>query len=531
MLLQRLSVFAGGWTLEAAETVCASAGSTKQIVCDVLLKLVDKSLVVAAQQVDETMRYRLLDTVRAYLGEVRQAHGEQEALRQRHALYFVEFAERAAPELCRSQQRAWLERLAVEHDNLRAALRATLDTGSVDLAMRLCTALWRFWATHGHFGEGRAWIDRILTSFPGASAAARAPALNAAAWLALLQADYATAMRRSEECLALRWEAGDPAGVAESLANLAEVARQHGEHTRARRLIDESLALYQAATNRVGIADTLNIAGMILYVNAETAGAANRYADSLALRRELGDIRGIASTLANMGDLARDAGDFDTAESQYAESLTLRRDLGDTRGVATVLALLGETARRRGLTERARALYQEGLELATHLGAERQMAACSDGLARLSGRPTNPRPLRADLLPATAHPASKDSVAQSQTVHGYARPPVSLSKLSALRYPQSGALGRGQHERGSIDETEPGPLTRREREVSALIAQGLSNREIAEKLVVSERTVHSHVRTILNKLALTSRTQIATWTVLASATEDSSRPGLASSSS
>ena len=156
MLLQGPSVFAGGWILEAAESVCASAGSTHQLVCDVLLKSVDKSLVMAEQHMDGTMRYRLLDTVRAYLDDVEQAPGGQQALRQRHALYFVEFAERAAPELWGAQQRAWLDRLAVEHDNFRAALRATLDTGAADMSMRdMAMRVPEAAASGGQPGRGR----------------------------------------------------------------------------------------------------------------------------------------------------------------------------------------------------------------------------------------------------------------------------------------------------------------------------------------------------------------------------------------
>ena len=264
---------------------------------------------------------------------------------------------------------------------------------------------------------------------------------------------------------------------------------------------------------------------MIRYVIADPDGAANQYAESLALRRELGDIRGIASTLANLGDLARDAGDLDKAEAHYAESLALRRDLGDTRGVATVLALLGETARRRGLRERAWALYQEGLEVATHLGAERQIAACEAGLASLAEPPTNAWALRGGQPPITSHAAFADPVVQTRRAREYARPPLSLRERSAVRNSQSGGRSRGRDGRGSVGETRPGPLTCRECEVAALIAHGLTNREIAERLVVSERTVHSHVRAILRRLALKSRAQIATWTMLANATEYSDRPG------
>ena len=239
-------------------------------------------------------------------------------------------------------------------------------------------------------------------------------------------------------------------------------------------------------------------------------------AESLARRHELGDIRGIASTLANLGDLALGGGDLAAAASSYQESLDLRRDLGDTRGVALVLGLLGDVRSLQGQTRQAEALYREGLELATRLGAGRQIAACRDGLARLIQRqPAAPEPPRG-LNGSSAQgitAACSDAAAQPArwSDHGVDQG----AGLQDGEGSPGGAPGsrrdRRRREPGLPNVPAPEQLTRREREVAALVAQGLTNRQIADTLSVSERTVHSHMRSILGKLAFTSRAQIAAW--------------------
>ena len=463
--------------LEAATNVCSDVETDEHAVFELLVHLVDKSLVVAESLPGREVRYRLLDTVRAYANERRQAcQGCEEQLGERYAAFFMVFAERVEPELWGPQQCAFLDNVELEHDNLRAVLQVSVDTGRVATAARICGALWRFWATRGHMSEGRQWIRLALDGALEMSALTTARSLNAEAWLALLQADYAVATTRSEACLSLRRSIGDASGVVESLMNLAEIARQLREYDRAAALIEECLALRSLA-NQVVVADALNIAGMILRDRADAAGAGERFAESLALRRELGDVRGIASTLANLGDLALVAGDPQQATARYEESLALRRQLGDSRGVAMVLALLGDAARRQGQTPRAKVLFEEGLELAIRLKAGRQIAACQDGLASVAAMP--------DAIRARESATSKSSV------------------------PASSAFG-GRRDKVEADEKATlGLLTPREQEVALLVTQGLKNSEIAGVLMVSERTVHSHVRSILSKLAVRSRAQIA----------------------
>jgi tetratricopeptide (TPR) repeat protein len=377
-----LSTFAGGCTLQAATSVCSDAAIHADAVLELLAHLVDKSLIVAMPQTNTDMRYQFLEIVRVYALKRLGAENNGPALKLRHMEFYLQLAERAKPEVWGPHQQSWLDHLELEHDNLRAALRTALDHRQVEVAACFVDALWRFWATRGHLSEGRAWIGEVLERNTAMAPGVRAVALNSAAWLALLQADYAAALTGSRECLTLRRIVGDVPGVAESLAHQAEVARQCGDHHRARTLIEDSLGFYRQTESAVGTADALNIYGMILKAQGNGMDASLRFDESLAIRRDLGDIRGIASTLANLGDLALN-GDRGQAAEYLEESLRMRRSLGDSRGVATVLALLGGIAQSQGDGQRAETLYREGLELAGRVGAGRPFAACRDGLARL----------------------------------------------------------------------------------------------------------------------------------------------------
>ena len=220
-LLCRLSVFAGGWTLEAAEAVGAGEEVEEWEVLDLLTSLTDKSLVVAEQEQGQT-RYRLLETVRQYAGDRLGESGERESARERHQACFVALAEEAEPQLTGPEGAKWLDRLEREHDNLRAAL----EWDNREVALRIAGALFRFWYVRGYYSEGCKWLaDMLASSVAQAHTPARAEALYAAGVLAYCQGDYAAALSLSEECLTLFRELGDKQGSANSLNNLGIVAK------------------------------------------------------------------------------------------------------------------------------------------------------------------------------------------------------------------------------------------------------------------------------------------------------------------
>jgi tetratricopeptide (TPR) repeat protein len=299
-------------------------------------------------------------------------------------LYYLRLAEAAAAAWNGPEQEAWLERLELEHDNLRAALSWALDRRETEIAARLGAALWRFWNTHSHLSEGRRWLAAIL-ALPGAPPpAARAQMLNGAGAMAYMQGDYADAMARHEESLHLRRSLGDLRGVADSLNNLGLVAHDLGDYERARVLLEESLALKRDLDDRAGTGAVLNNLGMLVQGQGDYAQAQTYYEESLALYRALDARWGLAFPLNNLGLVALQQGDYARAKVYYEESLEVCRDLGDRLGIGYALNDLGEVARRQGDPTRARALFSESLVLRQELGDQEGIANSLESLGSLA---------------------------------------------------------------------------------------------------------------------------------------------------
>ena len=344
LLLQRLSVFAGGWTLAAGEQVGAGDGVDEAEVFDLLTSLSDKSLVVA-EQMDEHSRYRLLETVRQYARDRLMESGGGEAVRERHRDYFLALAEEAEPKLLGAGQAEWLQRLEDEHENLRAALDWSLVAAGSNEDLRLCGALQRFWWTRGHLTEGRQWCVRVLGKAGGDERTPeRAKALSAAGVLAHHQSEYSAARGRHEESLAIHRQLGDRKGISVSLNNLGNVAYRQGDLASARSLHEESLAIERDLGDRCGIAVSLNNLGNVALDQRDFAAARALYEESLAIERELGGRSGIACSLDNLGLVAYFQADYSAARSLHEESLTIWRELGDLRSIARSLTSLGDAA-------------------------------------------------------------------------------------------------------------------------------------------------------------------------------------------
>jgi non-specific serine/threonine protein kinase len=365
LFVQRLSVFAGGWTLAAAEEVCAGDGVEHRDVIDLLTSLVDKSLVVPEQE-DAQTRYRLLETVRQYARDRLEDIGGSAAVRVRHRDYYLALAEEADPKLRGAEEAEWLRRLEEEHENLRAGLEWSLVEAGSKGGLRLCGALQRFWWTHGHLAEGRQWCTRVLCK-AGAEERTRerASALNAAGILTYYQGDYPAARALYEESLAIRREVADRLGIAASLSNLGIVTLNQGDYPAAKALFEESLAIRRELGDRFGIAVSLSNLGYALLNQGDYPAARAPLEESLAICRELGDRFVSALALSNLGYVALNHGDYPAARALLEESLEIRRKLGDRSGIpysleglaAVVASLLGSlrAARIWGASERWRA--------------------------------------------------------------------------------------------------------------------------------------------------------------------------------
>jgi non-specific serine/threonine protein kinase len=351
VLLRRLAVFAGGWTIEAAETVCSGDGIAADDVLDLLAQLVGKSLVLAEDRGGE-MRYRLLETLRQYADEELRGAGEETLLRGRHCAWFLDLAERAEPGLVGPEQAAWLEGLEREHDNLRGALRWAVDHGEAETGLRLGAALWRFWWVHGHLSEGRRWLEAALAQGAGAPPTARAKALNAAGNLALARGEYEPARAFLEESLALWRGLGDQGSTATALYSLGRVAHRTGDHAAARALTEESLALRRALNDRWGMAVSLNMLGEIARAQGDYA-AGPLYEEGIGLFRAAGDTRGVAIATHNLGIVARAQVDHERAAALHHAALALFHELGDREQIACSLIKLAHLALIQGDSERA----------------------------------------------------------------------------------------------------------------------------------------------------------------------------------
>ena len=380
-LLRRLSVFAGGWTLEAAAQVCAGEGVADWEVLDLLTSLSDKSL-VAAEQVDGHSRYRLLETVRQYARERLMESGRGELVRERHWDYFLALAEKAEPQLLGAEQAHWLQRLEQEHENLRAGLDWSLEGAGSAGGLRLCAALQRFWVVRGHLAEGREWCERVLRKAGHKERTLeRANALNASGTLAHFQGDDLVAGAQHEESLAIMRELGDQRGIARSLNSLGNIASVKDDHASARALYEESIAIWRQLGDRVNMAGTLINVGRVAQDQGDYRAARAQFEEGEAIMRELGHGWGIANSLDNLGHMALEQGDYPAARARFEETLAIMRGLGGRRRITNSLDNLGNVAFEQGDYLAAGALHEESLAIRRKLDDRMGIASSLEELA------------------------------------------------------------------------------------------------------------------------------------------------------
>ncbi len=379
LLLRRLSVFAGAFSLEPAENVCGGEGIASEAVLDLLARLVDKSLVFTEAR-DGDVRYRLLETIREYSRERLKESGEAEAVFSRHLLWHLTLAERAEPELRGPNQASWLDRLELDYDDFRAALAwARHRDDRVEAWTRLACALQRFWSLRGYLREGREWLEQAA-SFESAAPALRAKTAYGAGVLAFHQGDYASAEALSTQGLTMYRDRQDTFGIALSIDTLGRVAQSRGDYQRAAVLLEEGLAVARQSGHQWAVARILNTLGITARSQRDYRRAKLLLEESLALWRELGDKAGLAFSLGSLGVVARFQGDYGRARLLHEESLALRRELGDRLALAISLGSLGTVLLDQGDDEQARPLFEESLALCRELGDKLNAAAALGNL-------------------------------------------------------------------------------------------------------------------------------------------------------
>jgi predicted ATPase len=370
----RLSVFAGSFSLEAAEAVCGAG-------LDTLAALVEHSLVRRADAAEEgEPSFRLLHVIREYGAEALRERGEDEQVAAAHASWYADLAERSEPEQTGPEQAAWMRRLEREHENMRAALAFAERHGATETIARIAAALWRFWNARGHLSEGRRWLGAAIAREDELEPRLRARVLNGAGILAQNQDDFDGADEAYEGALRLYRELEDRRGVAAVLLNLGVLATYRGRLERAADLLEESLALFREDGDAWRIAVGLGNLGLVSQLSGDYERATALYEESLGLRRELGDERGIVMLLHNLGRTALEAGEVDRASELIDEAVALSGRLGDAWGIAYAGADLGLVALARGRHETALAQLAESVARWRELG---RSEGVSDALAGL----------------------------------------------------------------------------------------------------------------------------------------------------
>ena len=519
-LFRRFAAFVDGCTLAAAEAIAGDGPFTSQVagaagaqpeapsveagILDGLQSLVDNSLLKPVDA-DGAPRFMMLESIREYALERLIASGEAPAVWRRHAAVFLDMIEAAEPALHGPEQAAWLDRLEREHANIRAALRWVVTTGDPADAQRgllAAGALWTFWYFRGLLVDGRRLLAALLAA-PAAAGAARAKALSAAAILAWAQGDQGAAQPLSEECLAIARSVGDQRVLADALFSRAMAAFAAGDLTAARTWHEQSLAIRRAVGDRWELSLSTNNLARALHDLGELPRASELYREALALRREMGDCRNTAATLWCLGELMQDQGDLTGAHACYTEAVPMALASGDRWSVARLVVGFGGLAAAWGQPERALRLDGAATAADEALGVvlfapwrarrDRWLEAARRALgheavskAWAAGRAMSLQEAIAEAL--AIEPGTSEQAAQAALL-----PSV----------PDAASLG--------AHGTPALPLTRREREVAALVARGYTNREIATALIIADRTAETHVEHILGKLGLASRAQIAVW--------------------
>ena len=387
MLFRRLSVFAGGCDLEAAEAVCSGGEVYLEDVAELLGRLVEQSLVLAEARrgggvlAAGGMRYRMLEPVRQYAARRLAESPESADLRRSHAQYYLGLGEEAEAELRGPRQGEWLGRLDREHDNLRAALEWAFERREAELGARLSTALWRYWYRRGQSREGRKWLDQVLASGAAVSSPLRARALTAAGVLAATQDNHELATRMLTDALSLQKALGDTGGVAIAHVHLGRVHLEQGEYEPAAQHFRESLALREGTEDQWGIAQSSNYLGLVALDRAEYAEAEQLLGRGLDLWQSGGDQWGIGVALGNLGLVALFTGDFERALELIEESRAVSQELGDSGAVANALGNLGRAALRTGRLQRARHAFEESLALQRKMGDREGIIECLEGFA------------------------------------------------------------------------------------------------------------------------------------------------------
>ncbi len=556
VLLRRLAVFSG-WNLDMAEQVCSDDAIPADTVLGLLISLIDKSLVVLDGEAAGDARYRLLDTIREYAAERLTAAGEQSSLSLRHRDCILALVEDTARGMFNRGEPPWPVRRAVfrrgiaEYGNFRIALATSLAHGHAEEGLRLCAGLRNMWVPHGDAREAATWLDRFLVQEAGeVSPRVRGRALACRAEIAFELQEYDALLRSAQESLELSRASGDDFTVPTALRVIAQAAARAARFGEAVTFVDEALAAaeasgndweagltlaaraavavrqgklksaqraYEAAhevlsdNNRWGVAQVEYGMGTLARARGDDKMAVRYFEDAMETFRELDAWPEIARCQAGIGWIAVANGDLDLAQESLAEALRLNQMCGQRLGVARGLEAFAALAAARQQPEQAARLAGAACQLRESLGhaagigprIEQVLEIARDQLGASAAAA-----VFAEGREMTVEVATRYALGSQR---GTAVPGPRVAGEPAWADPARLAAAAGPRHEAGASHRSPSPLTPREHEIVLLIAQGLSNKEIADELVISPATAARHVANILAKLGFSSRTQVASW--------------------
>ncbi len=485
---RRLSVFNPTFELAAAEAVEPSPGGSAAFVLDLVTGLVDRSILVFEERRNRRPVYRMGETLRQFGREQLMQAGEERETRRKHRDWYLRLATEAAGSWLGRGNVEWLDRLHVEHDNLRLALEFCLsEPGQAQTGLQLASSLWMYWSARGHVGEGRHWLT-VLLAADSEPTLSRTSALLTAGVLCRVQGDYPAARHFLDEAVGSGERLGDMESIGLAKAELAIVAAETDSRARSIELLEEVLVFHRKPGDRVHRSYVEYMASLMNWARQPNE-AVRLLEEALRLSEEAGDDWRRCWALRMLGAAAWIRGDRRQAQEHVTTSLSLARDNDDWRGIASALELLSWIAAEgQDATERAARL----------LGAADKIWASVGASSSASWKPERVRALETIESRLGAGACQKALQRGSE-----------MTLKEAIRYaleeklPTATSAARGGPEQAV--------LSRREKQVADLVAEGLSNKAIAARLFISVRTAETHVQNVLIKLGLNSRLQLTLW--------------------
>lgn len=516
--LRRLAVFSGGFSLEAAQRI-AGHELPAATLADIA-SLLDNSLIVRLDDDSTTPRFGLLETIREFAQEQLTISGEADDIRDRHCAYFLEIAEAANAAMEGPDQGDWALRLRTDQENLRTAIRIALDRRQRETALRLGLELWSYWSTSEHVMEGRRWLEEAVAMGDNVPTRLHGRALHHLGNLALTLFDLPAAERHYRDALAVWFEIGAPDDIATGEMGLGVVSRYRGQYSAAQERYERVVSVWAASGDVAGVAIAEYGIAAILADAGDFAGSRRHHDRAMELRREVGEPYGLAYTLISTATVERWAGSHATALVAASEALARFQELQSNDGLLLAYLQLARLAADTGNDQEALDLLRQSFVL---LQAHLRAKAAIESLETLAALFVDRRlalPAAKLLSAATAHRHSTTLVVPTPERAAVERTRTAIANmlgvtafstawssgqslslenavaiaLEAIDDPTQAAAGAAAHD-----------LTRRELEVLALLAEHLSDREIADRLFLSPRTIERHVSNILLKMETPNR--------------------------